>query len=160
MEYIVPSLRIAAITKMTDIGTIEERLAQFVQMEEDRFIAGFHQNVEKQRQKSWHDRHITTKQFKVGGLVMMYDSKFLKHLGKLKTHWLGPYVVVHITEVGTVKLHKLDGTPVAGMINGSQLKPYLDDCDTVLQSHDVQEKGDFSRQLAKSDKQLEGTDSR
>ena len=49
----------------------------------------------------------------------MYDSKFLKHLGKLKMHWLGPYVVTHITEVGVVKIHRLDVSPVSGMINGS-----------------------------------------
>ena len=61
----------------------------------------------------------------------MYDSKFLKHLGKLKTHWLGPYVVVHITEASAVKIHKLDGTPVVGMINGSQLKPYHNDYGTI-----------------------------
>ena len=87
--------------------------------------------MEKQRQKAWHDHHSTTKQFKVGGLVLMYDSKFLKHLGKLKMHWLGPYVVAHITEVGAVKLDKIDGTSVAGMINDSRLKPYPDDCGTV-----------------------------
>ena len=88
-------------------------------MEEERFIADFHKNVSKQRQKSWHDRHIRTKEFKVDRLVLMYDKKFLKHPGKLKTHWLSPYMVVHITKVGAVKLHKLDGTSVAGMINGS-----------------------------------------
>ena len=49
----------------------------------------------------------------------MYDSNFLEHLSKLKMHWLGPYVVSYITKVGVVKLHKLDGTLVAGMINGS-----------------------------------------
>ena len=49
----------------------------------------------------------------------MYDNKFFKHPGKLKTHWLGPYVIAHITEADAVKLHKLDGTPVASMINGS-----------------------------------------
>ena len=131
MEYIVPSLQIPTIMEMTDTGIVEERLAQLLQMEEDHFIAGFHQNVEKQRQKSWHDHHITKNQFKVGGLVLMYDSKFLKHLGKLKTHWLGPYIVAHITEVGAIKLHKLYGTPVVGMINGSRLKPYHDDCSMV-----------------------------
>ena len=87
-------------------------------MEEERFIAGFHQNVEKQWQKAWHDRHVRTKQFKVSGLVLMYDSKFFKHPSKLKTHWLGPYVVAHITEASAVKIHKLDGTLVVGMING------------------------------------------
>ena len=100
-------------------------------MEEECFIASFYQNVEKQWQNVWHDHHITTKQSKVAGLVLIYDSKFLKHLGKLKTHWLGPYVVAHITEEGAVKIHKLDGTPVVGMINGSQLKPYHNDYGTI-----------------------------
>ena len=54
----------------------------------------------------------------------MYETKFLKHQGKWKTHWLGPYVIAHITEIGVVKLHKLDGTPLVGMINGIRLKPY------------------------------------
>jgi hypothetical protein len=42
MEFIVPSLHIIAITELSDIGAIEERLAQLVQLEEDRFLAGFH----------------------------------------------------------------------------------------------------------------------
>ena len=101
------------------MGVVEERLAQLIQMEEERFIVGFHQNVEKQWQKAWHDRHIITKQFQVNGLVLMYDSKFLKHPGKLKTHSLGPYVLMHITKANAVKLHKLDATPAMGMIKGS-----------------------------------------
>ena len=119
MEYTIQILRMAAITEMTYIGTIEEYLVKLVQMEEECFIAGFHQNVEKQWKKSWHDSHIRTKEFKVGGIILMYDNKFLKHLGKIKTHWLDPYVVAHITKAGTVILHKLDGTLVVGMINGS-----------------------------------------
>ena len=98
-------------------------------MEEEHFVAGFHQNIEKQRQKAWHDHRIRTKHFKVGGLVLLYDNKLLKHPGKLKTHWLGPYVIVHITDAGIVKLHKLDGILVPGMINGSWLKSYQDGCD-------------------------------
>ena len=104
---------------MTDTDAIKEILVQLIQMEEEHFIVGFHQNMEKQWQKAWHDRHIRTKQFKVNRLVLMYENKFFKHLGKLKTHWLGPYVVACMTEVGAIKLHKLDGTPVAGMINGN-----------------------------------------
>ena len=61
----------------------------------------------------------------------MYDKKFFKHPGKLKTNWLGPYVVAHITKSGTVKLQKLDETSVTGMINNSGLKPYRNDCDVV-----------------------------
>ena len=43
MEYIVPSLRIPATTRMSDEGAIEEILAQLLRLEEDRFIIGFHQ---------------------------------------------------------------------------------------------------------------------
>ena len=47
MEYILPSLRIAQITGMADIDTVQERLAQLLDLEEDRFIIGFHQKVQK-----------------------------------------------------------------------------------------------------------------
>ena len=47
----------------------------------------------------------------------MYDSKFFKQPGKLKMHWLGPYVIMHITGIGTVKLQKLDGMYAMGMVN-------------------------------------------
>jgi len=47
MEYILPSLRIAALTGMTDCKALEERPAQFEELEEERFLAGFHQQVQK-----------------------------------------------------------------------------------------------------------------
>ena len=52
MEYIVPSLCIAAMTGMDDEEKLEEILAQLVQLEEDLFVAGFHQRFEKDRQTS------------------------------------------------------------------------------------------------------------
>ena len=44
----------------------------------------------------------------------------------MKTHWLGPYVVIQITEGGTIQLEKLDGTPFKALVNGSRIKPYRD----------------------------------
>ena len=61
----------------------------------------------------------------------MYDSKFFKHLGKLKTHCLGPYFFIQITKGGAVQLEKLDGTPIKEMVNGSRLKPYQDSRDLL-----------------------------
>jgi hypothetical protein len=43
MEYLVPSLRIATFTGMDDTGIVQEKLTQLLELEEDRFIAGFHQ---------------------------------------------------------------------------------------------------------------------
>ena len=45
MEYIIPSLRVAQITEIVDTDTMNERLVQLLALEEDRFIAEFHQKV-------------------------------------------------------------------------------------------------------------------
>jgi hypothetical protein len=82
MDFIVPSLHVAMITDLSDSGAVEERLSQFLQLEEDRFVAGFHQQVQKAREKAWHDRHIKQKKFQVGDLVLLYDNKFMQHPGK------------------------------------------------------------------------------
>ena len=61
MEYIVPSLRIAAVTGMDDEATLEECVVYLIQLEDDRFITSFHQHIKKDRQKAWHDHHIKNK---------------------------------------------------------------------------------------------------
>jgi hypothetical protein len=93
MEYLVPSLIIAAFTGMDDTDIVQDRLSQLVELEEDRFIAGFHQQVQKEREKAYHDRHIK----KQADLVLLYDSKFMKHLGNFMTHWLGPFEFSYVT---------------------------------------------------------------
>ena len=40
--------------------------------------------------------------FKVNDLVLLYDSKFDKFLGKFRIHYLGPYVVKEIIDGGAV----------------------------------------------------------
>lgn len=63
LEYVVPSLRVAAFTNMVDPDAVRERLDALIELDEDRFLAGFHQQVQKSRDKAWHDRHIKHKQF-------------------------------------------------------------------------------------------------
>jgi len=43
MECIVPNLRIATLIEMADRVTLEERLAQIMELGEDCFLVGFHQ---------------------------------------------------------------------------------------------------------------------
>jgi hypothetical protein len=100
MEYLVPSLRIATFTDMDDTGVVPKRLAQLVELGEDKFIVGFHQRVQKEREKAYHDRHIKKKAFKQGDLVPVYDSKSIRHPGKFRMHWLGPYEITYVTEGG------------------------------------------------------------
>ena len=58
MEYIIPSLHISTFTNMAEPDIMEEQLTQLMALEEDRFLANFHQQVQKAHDKAWHDRHI------------------------------------------------------------------------------------------------------
>jgi hypothetical protein len=58
------SMHIATITDMIERGATQERLAQLMELEEDKIIVGFHQEVQKEKDKAWHDRHIKKKNFK------------------------------------------------------------------------------------------------
>jgi hypothetical protein len=93
-----------------------------VELDEDRFIVGFHQRVQKERENAYHGRHIKKKVFKQGDLVLVYDGKFMKHPGKFRTHWLGPYEVVYVAEGGVVQLNTLNGEWKEGLVNGSRMK--------------------------------------
>ena len=115
---------------MVDTDTMDERLTQLLNLEEDRLIAGFHQKVQKAREKAWHDRHIKHNIFQIGDLVLLYDIKFTKFPKKFKTHWLGPYQIQHITDGGAVQLSKLSGEFLPTLINGSRLKLYSDNHST------------------------------
>ena len=45
MECIVPSLKIAMLIDMVDEEIVNERLLNLVELEKDRFVVGFHQQV-------------------------------------------------------------------------------------------------------------------
>jgi len=64
LEFMVPILRVTTITNMIEIGVVKDKLNQLMEMEEDRILAGFHQEVQKSRDKAWHDRHIKRNKFK------------------------------------------------------------------------------------------------
>jgi hypothetical protein len=76
MKFIVPSLCIVTLTKLTNSGAIEKRLSYLVELEEDHFIPRFHQQVQKAHKKSWHEKHIKQKKFQMGDLVLLYDCFF------------------------------------------------------------------------------------
>jgi hypothetical protein len=42
-----------------------------MELEEDKILVGFHQELQKEKDKSWHERKIKKKSFKEGGLVIL-----------------------------------------------------------------------------------------
>ena len=63
---------------MADENTLNERLLHLVGLEEEHFIEGFHQQVQKERGKASYDRHIKHKTFKELDSVLLYDIKIEK----------------------------------------------------------------------------------
>ena len=124
MEYIIPSLCIAATIGINDDFVLEGHIAQLIQLNEDHFIAGFYYSIEIYQQKAWNDRHTKNKHFQKGDLVLLYDSKFTQNRGKLQMHFLGPCVINFITEGGAVQLQQLDGAFPPKLVNGSRVNPY------------------------------------
>jgi hypothetical protein len=45
-----------------------------MEIEEDRILVGFQQEVHKERNKYWHDKHIKKKSFMEGDLVLLYEK--------------------------------------------------------------------------------------
>jgi hypothetical protein len=71
-------------------------------MEKDKILAGFHQQVQKARDKSWHNQNIKKKTFKEGDPVFLYDNKSFQHPGKLRMHCIGPYEVKSVIDRGAI----------------------------------------------------------
>jgi hypothetical protein len=110
LEFLVPSLHVVIITNMTERGVVKDRLNQLMYMKEDKIPEGFHQEVQKERDKSWNDQHIKRRHFKEGDIVLLFESKFFQHPGKFRMHWLEPYEVKNVIAGGSVQLKYLRGT--------------------------------------------------
>ena len=63
------------------------------------------------------------KKFKVGELVLLYNSMLRLFLGKLKSRWSGSYIVIVVTTFGVVTLRTDSGNEFK--VNGQRLKHYM-----------------------------------
>lgn len=72
----------------------------------------------------WHDRYIKDKTFKLDDCALLYDSRYKDNLGKLQTHWLGPYEVIETFSNGVVQLSIIDPFKFKLLVNGHHLRLY------------------------------------
>ncbi|GKD01246.1 putative nucleotidyltransferase, ribonuclease H, partial [Tanacetum coccineum] len=79
--------------------------------------------IYKERTKKWHDSRLRgDKNFKEGDKVLIFNSRFKMHLGKLKSKWHGPCVVKTMHPYGTIEI--IDKNEVSFKVNGHRLKKY------------------------------------
>ena len=106
---------------LTEVG--EERRLQLGELDEIRVEAYDSARSYKERAKLFHDRHIFRKQFTAGMKVLLYDSKLHLFPGKLRSRWMGPYIVSHVFPYGAVEIQD----PHSGAtfkVNGQRLKQF------------------------------------
>ncbi|GJX83541.1 reverse transcriptase domain-containing protein [Tanacetum coccineum] len=101
---------------------------QLHELDELRHQAYENSHLYKERTKVWHDRKLRMRnEFKHGDKVMLFHSKYKFKQPKLRSQWLGPYVVKHQYPSGYVELHGKNGKTF--IVNGHRLKLYHEEED-------------------------------
>src|SRR5581483_6487532 len=107
------------------IASGQERLVNLHELEELRSLAYENSKIYKEQRKKWHDARLKEiKVFKEGDKVLMYQTRFKFSPGKLKSRWIGPYVVLKAYPSGYVDLRTEKGQ---FKVNGHRLKLYHED---------------------------------
>ncbi|GKC85117.1 reverse transcriptase domain-containing protein [Tanacetum coccineum] len=82
--------------------------------------------IYKERTKRWHDSRLCgDKNLKVGDKVLLFNSRFKMHPGKLKSRWYGPNVVKTVYPYGTIKI--IDRNGISFKVNRQRVKKYHDE---------------------------------
>ncbi|WJZ94281.1 hypothetical protein VitviT2T_013155 [Vitis vinifera] len=102
-----------------------KRCLDLNEMEELRNDAYINSKVAKQRMKRWHDQLISNKEFQKGQRVLLYDSRLHIFPGKLKSRWIGPFIIHQVHLNGVVELLNSNGTYIF-KVNGHCLKPFIE----------------------------------
>ena len=79
-----------------------KRYLNLNEMEELRNEAYINSKIAKQRIKRWLDQLISKKEFQKGQRVLLYDSRLHIFLGKLKSRWIGPFIIHQVHSDGVV----------------------------------------------------------
>ncbi|RVW62945.1 Retrovirus-related Pol polyprotein from transposon 17.6 [Vitis vinifera] len=102
-----------------------KRCLDLNEMEELRNDAYINFKVAKQRMKRWHDQLISNKEFWKGQRVLLYDLRLHIFLGKLKSRWIGPFIIHQVHLNGVVELLDSNDTNIF-KVNGHRLKPFIE----------------------------------
>jgi len=81
--------------------------------------------IYKEKIKSLHDRMIARKEFNVGDKVLFYHSCLKLFPEKLRSCWIGPFVVSNVFPYGAVEITSLETNKVL-KVNGHCLKPFYE----------------------------------
>ena len=116
----------------------KNRKLQLDELEELRNDAFRNAKISKHKMKTLHDKHILRKSFHVGQKVLLYNSRLHLFPGKLRTKWIGPFVIKSISEHGAIEVENHKNGNVF-TVNGHRLKPYHENFVAEVESLDLED---------------------
>ncbi|KAL9360500.1 hypothetical protein Peur_048623 [Populus x canadensis] len=116
----------------------KNRKLQLDELDELRNDAFENAKISKHKMKTLHDKHILRKSFHVGQKVLLYNSRLHLFPGKLRTKWIGPFVIKSISEHGAFEVENPKNGNVF-KVNGHRLKPYLENFVAEVETLDLED---------------------
>ncbi|CAN6720957.1 unnamed protein product [Malus baccata var. baccata] len=110
------------------------RKLQLCELDEIRNEAYENARIYKEKTKAFHDKMIRAKTFSIGQKVLLFNSHLRLFPGKLRSKWVGPFIVTNVFPHGTVQI-KSSRTQQEFKVNGHRLKPYYE----MFEEHVVEE---------------------
>jgi len=109
----------ASNQRMTDLNVLDEfRLRVFESSA-----------LYKEKMKKYHDQRIEKREFVVGDLVLLFNSRLRLFSSKLKSKWPGPFLVTQVLPHGAVELENSEVTRFK--VKGQRIKIYLGNAESV-----------------------------
>ena len=105
------------------------RKLQLQELEEIRNDSYENSKIYKNKTKAYHDKVNRQKVFGIGQKVLLYHSRLKLFTGKLRSRWLGPFLITNIYEHGAVQITSLE-TGKSFKVNGHRLKIFYENFET------------------------------
>ena len=114
----------------------KQRLLQLNKLEELRRESYESSRIFKERLKLFHDKTIARKTFEPNQKVLLYSSRLHMFPGKLRSRWIGPFVVKVVYPYGAVEIENPENGK-SFKVNGQHLKPFLEHFDRQESREDL-----------------------
>ena len=111
----------------------QQRKLQLNELDEIRNDAYKSSRIYKEKSKAFHDKMISRKSFAIGQKILLFNSRLQLFPGKLRSRWVGPFVITNIFPHGVVEIQSTKTRNVF-KVNGHRLKPYYES----FAEHDVE----------------------
>ncbi|XP_058762951.1 uncharacterized protein LOC131636351 [Vicia villosa] len=101
----------------------EKRKVQIHELDELRLNAYNSNKIYKEKVKFYHDSKIRQKDFQVGQMVLLFNSRLRLFPGKLKSKWSRPFLVKEVKHFGAIVVED-PKSKETWTVNGQRLKVY------------------------------------